>query len=162
MLNCVSLVGNLGADPELRNSQNGTAWTSLRMAVNEFYNGEQKTHWFSLTAFGKNAEIICQYCQKGSKIGIVGKLTTREWEDSNSGQKRTNVEIKVDQVELLNTQGQGQNQQNGNYQGNGQQNRNQGQQNRGNQNQNRGNQRQQNNAPPPPDDFPPANGDIPF
>lgn len=106
MHNSVSLIGNLGHDPELKNSSNGNAWSSFRIAVNDYGmnpasgQSEQLTYWFRCTCFGKNAENFAKFCQKGSKIGIVGKLVQRNYTDNN-GQQRESIEIKVDQMEFL-------------------------------------------------------------
>ncbi len=105
MHNVVSLIGNLGADPELRYLQDGKPVANIRLAVSDYYkdkNGErqQKTYWFTCVAWNKNAEVLSKYTQKGSKIAVIGKLTTREWEDQN-GNKRVNTEVIVNDIELL-------------------------------------------------------------
>ena len=104
MINTVALVGNLGQDPEIRYLPTGTAVVNLSIAVNEFYtsNGEkqQRTHWFRVVAFQRLAEIIAEYCVKGSKIGIRGQLTSRQWED-NDGNNRITVEVRARELELL-------------------------------------------------------------
>ncbi len=144
MHNIVSIIGNLGADPDIKYSANGTAIANLRIAVNDYRkdqngNSQQQTYWFSAVAFGKTAEIVGQFTSKGHKIGIIGKLVQREWEDQG-GNKRSSVEIRIDSVELLSGTGNGASQ--GQGQNNGYQNGQQGQRQQGGQ-QNRG-------APPPP------------
>ena len=172
MLNSVCLVGNLGADIDLRYSQgNGQAWGTVNLAVNEKYtdnlgNKTQRTHWFRLVMFGKTAEVAANYTSKGARIGIQGKLTTREWEDQNTGQKRSTVEIIVNSLELLggtnaNGNSQGEEPSQGQY-GSGNSNRQpQGQSQGQSQGQNRG--QQSNRQQPPPnaqhDDY---DDDIPF
>ena len=118
MLNRVIIVGNLGADPDIRYAQSGTAIANIRIAVNEKrkdQNGEtiENVHWFRVTAFGKTAEVIANYTSKGSRIGIDGKLTQRTWEDQ-SGNKRESIEIRAEAIELLSPS-----QQNGQSAGNG-------------------------------------------
>jgi single-strand DNA-binding protein len=105
MHNVVALVGNLGTDVEIRYSAAGSPWGTARLAVNDHYNDpqgqkQQKTYWFNIVFFGKNAEIAAQYANKGSKIGVIGKLTERTWEDKE-GNKRSTIEIRVDTLELL-------------------------------------------------------------
>jgi single-strand DNA-binding protein len=158
MHNVVALVGNLGTDVETRYSASGSPWGTARLAVNDHYNDaqgakQQKTYWFNIVFFGKNAEIASTYAGKGAKIGIIGKLTERVWED-NQGQKRSTIEVRVDTLELLGKPGGGQ--ENG-----GQQNRqpNNGQQNR-NQQRPPQTQGQTEELPPPPSDGP--DEEIPF
>jgi len=120
MFNSVAIIGNLGADPDIRYAASGTAIANIRLAVNDHRKDQQgntiqQTYWFTAVAFGKVAEVIGNYCQKGSKVGIQGKLVQREWEDQ-SGQKRSTVEIRIDSLELLgskngDSQGQHQGQQ---------------------------------------------------
>lgn len=149
MLNTVALVGRLGADPEIRYSQSGTAFANMRMAVNDWVNNEEKTYWFNMVAFGKTAENCGQYLKKGSQVGISGKLVQRAWTDKE-GRERQTVEIACNQVEFMSGNGNGNG---GNGQGKSQGNRNQGN-SQGAQN------RQQNNQPPEPP--PPIDDDIPF
>lgn len=102
-MNSVTLIGNLGADPEMIQLQNGTAVTNFRVAVNETYNSgnekTEKTHWFSVKAFGKIAEVVTQYLHKGAKVGIHGRLSYEEWE--KDGQKRSAVKIIADRIDFL-------------------------------------------------------------
>ena len=98
-LNKVQLIGNLGADPEVRFSQAGRAIANLRIATSESWrdqNGEpqERTEWHRVVVFGKPAEIAQQYVRKGSKVYIEGQLQTREWQDQ-TGQKRYTTEVIV-------------------------------------------------------------------
>jgi len=167
MFNRVMLIGNLGADPDIKFSGNGTAIANMRLAVNDNRkdaSGQtiQNTYWFTAVAFGKTAEVISSYCSKGSKVGIDGKLIQREWED-NSGQKRSSVEIRVDHIELLSGQNNGQSQ--GQGQGQGQQ---ANRQQPPPQNRPQGQQGGYGAPPPPPRGStqggykPPPDDDIPF
>jgi single-strand DNA-binding protein len=127
MLNSVCIAGNLGADPDLRYTQSGTAVANLNIAVNEHYkdsNGEpqKRTHWFRATAFGRTAEIAAEYLAKGSKVGIAGKLVQRTWQD-DQGNNRSLVEIRIDQLELLGNSNQGEHQGQNQRSGSGQQGR---------------------------------------
>lgn len=85
-LNSVSLIGNLGADPELRHSQGGTAVVNFNLATSESYKtkaGEkvEKTEWHKVVAFGKLAEIIAEYARKGTKVFVRGQLQTDKYDD---------------------------------------------------------------------------------
>ena len=105
MLNTVTLVGNLGQDPETRYSASGLAICNLSIAVSERYKdqsgeAQKRTHWFRATAFGRTAEIAQEYLQKGARVGISGQLIQRTWQDQNGG-NRSAVEIRINQLELL-------------------------------------------------------------
>jgi single-strand DNA-binding protein len=82
-MNKVILIGNLGRDPEIRYTANGTAVANFSIATTERYvkDGEKqdKTEWHSLVAWNRTAEIVGEYLHKGSKIAIEGKLQTRAW-----------------------------------------------------------------------------------
>jgi single-strand DNA-binding protein len=102
----VSLIGNVGADPEVRYTGDGKAVASLRVAVNESWRdkntGEkrERVEWVSVTAFGKLAEIIGEYVRKGSPIFITGKLRTEEYTDKE-GVKRWSTKVMADEMRLL-------------------------------------------------------------
>jgi len=105
MINTVTIVGNLGQDPEIRYTPNAVPVASFTIAVNEVYKGKdgqkvKKTHWFRVTAFQRLAEIVGQYCTKGSKVGIRGQLQYRQWQD-NEGINHNIVEILAKELELL-------------------------------------------------------------
>lgn len=99
-INKVILIGNVGGDPETRYLPNGNAVTNLTLATSDSWrdkqSGEQKerTEWHRVSFFGKIAEIVGQYVNKGSKLYIEGRLQTREWE--KDGVKRYTTEIVVD------------------------------------------------------------------
>jgi len=104
-VNKVILIGNLGADPDIRHTPNGTAVANFRIATNEVYtdrNGErvQRTEWHRVVAFGRLAEIVGQYLKKGKQVYVEGRLRTREWEDQN-GQRRFTTEIVCTQMVML-------------------------------------------------------------
>jgi single-strand DNA-binding protein len=105
MLNNVTLIGNLGQDPDVRYTQAGLAITNLSLAVSEHYKdasgeSQKRTHWFRATAFGRTAEVAGEYLKKGSKLGISGQLVYRTWQDDN-GNNRNAVEIRISQLQLL-------------------------------------------------------------
>lgn len=106
MINTVTLVGNLGADPEFRYTPAGTPVARFSVAVNEYWTdretGERRlrTNWFRVISFGRIAEIAGQYLTKGSKVAIRGRLRYREWED-REGNRRNLVEIRARELALL-------------------------------------------------------------
>lgn len=105
-VNKAILIGALGRDPEVRYLPNGDAVANLSIATNSSWKdkvtGERKTEteWHKLTAYGKLAEIISEYCKKGKSIYVEGRLKTRKWQDKE-GVERYTTEIVVDQMQLL-------------------------------------------------------------
>jgi single-strand DNA-binding protein len=98
-VNKVILIGNLGADPEIRHTQDGRAIANLRVATSESWrdkaSGErrEKTEWHRVVIFNENlAKIAEQYLKKGSKVYLEGSLQTRKWEDQQ-GQERYTTEV---------------------------------------------------------------------
>lgn len=147
MINKAILIGNLGADPEMRYTQNGTPVVSFTMATTERYknkDGEQveNTEWHKITAWQRLAEICGEYLSKGSRVYIEGKLQTRKWQDQD-GNDRYTTEIVAREMKMLSPKSEG-------GQGGGQQ-----------------QDRPQNNPPAPPEQDPfdsnaPTGGDVPF
>ena len=95
------ITGNLTRDPELRTTPNGASVCSFSVAVNRVYrdsNGEQKedVSFIDCSAWGKLGEMSNQYAKKGSGVLVSGRLDQRSWEDKTSGQKRSRVEIVVE------------------------------------------------------------------
>ncbi len=104
-VNKVILIGNLGADPEVRYLPSGEAVANLRIATTEKYkdrNGEQQeaTEWHRVSFFGKTAEICSQYLKKGSAVYVEGSIRTRKWQDQ-SGQDRYSTEVRGDRMQML-------------------------------------------------------------
>ncbi len=103
-LNKVMLIGNLGKDPEMRYTANGNAVTNFTMAVTRSYSGQEgrreETEWFTIVTWNKLAELLGQHLQKGRKVYVEGRLTTRSW-DGPDGQKRYRTEVVADQVLFL-------------------------------------------------------------
>jgi single-strand DNA-binding protein len=102
-VNKVILVGNLGADPEVRQTQDGRPIVNLRVATSENWRdkatGErrEKTEWHRVVIFNENlARVAEQYLKKGSKVYIEGQLQTRKWQDQ-SGQDRYSTEVVLQQ-----------------------------------------------------------------
>ncbi|MCL2025813.1 MAG: single-stranded DNA-binding protein [Leptospirales bacterium] len=103
-LNRVLLIGRLVRDPELRYTANGTAVASFSIANNKSYtsNNERREQasFFNCVAWGKLGELIVQYCKKGHRIGVEGRLQQRSWDDQ-SGNKRSVVEVVTDNIQFL-------------------------------------------------------------
>lgn len=103
-LNKVMLIGNLGADPEMRYTANGSAITTFRIAVSRGFTMEgerrEETEWFTVVTWNKLAELLGQHLQKGRKVFVEGRLTTRSW-DGPDGQKRYRTEVIANQVLFL-------------------------------------------------------------
>lgn len=108
-LNKVMIIGNLGADPEMRYTPNGDAITNFNVAVNESWtsNGEKKerTEWVRVVCWNKLAETTAQYLTKGRQVFVEGRLQTRSWEDQ-SGQKRYSTEVVASTVRFLGERGE--------------------------------------------------------
>jgi single-strand DNA-binding protein len=106
-VNKVLLVGNLGADPEVRYMPNGNAVANLRLATTEAWKDHQsgqqqeRTEWHTVVLFGKLGEIAGQYLKKGSKVYIEGRLQTRKWQDKTTGQDRYSTEIVGNEMQML-------------------------------------------------------------
>ena len=85
MVNKVVLIGNLGQDPEARQTNSGTTVTNFRLATNERrkVNDEWTDHteWHSVVCFGKTAENFAMYCRRGKQVYIMGRIQTRKWQD---------------------------------------------------------------------------------
>ena len=101
------ITGNLTRDPELRTTPNGATVCSFSVAVNRVYrdaSGEQKedVSFIDCSAWGKLGEMINQYAKKGSGVLVSGRLDQRSWEDKTTGQKRSRVEIVVEDFNFTN------------------------------------------------------------
>ncbi len=104
-LNKVMLIGNLGADPEVRSTGSGQSVATMRMATTEHWTDKtgqkaEKTEWHRVIAWGKQAELCKEYLTKGRQIYVDGKLQTREWTDKD-GNKRWTTEVVATRVLFL-------------------------------------------------------------
>lgn len=105
-VNKVILVGNLGADPEVRYMPNGDAVANIRLATTDRYkdkaSGDYKevTEWHRVSFFGRLAEIVSEYLKKGSSVYLEGRIRTRKWQGQD-GQDRYTTEIVADQMQML-------------------------------------------------------------
>ncbi len=98
-INKVTLMGSVGRDPEVRYTSEGTAVANFTMATNETWKGKdgekkEKTEWHRVVAWGKIAENMGEYVNKGDRLYIEGRIQTNEWEDKE-GSKRETKEINV-------------------------------------------------------------------
>ena len=103
--NKVQLIGNLGNDPEIVNLEGGTKLAKFSIATNETYKnakGEKvtDTQWHNVVAWGKTAEIVENYLNKGNEVAVEGKLTHRSYE-TKEGEKRYVTEIKCNELLML-------------------------------------------------------------
>ncbi|MFP4131686.1 MAG: single-stranded DNA-binding protein [Thiohalospira sp.] len=111
-VNKVILVGNLGADPEIRYTQNGSAVANLRLATSEQWRDKQtgenqeRTEWHRVVMFGRLGEIAGEYLKKGSKVYIEGKLQTRKWQ-AQDGSDRYSTEVVANEMQMLDSRGGG-------------------------------------------------------
>jgi single-strand DNA-binding protein len=104
-VNKVILVGNLGADPEMRYLPSGEAVANIRIATTDTWkdkdgNKQEATEWHRISFFGRQAEVCGQYLKKGSQIYVEGSIRTRKWQDKE-GQERYSTEIRGDRMQML-------------------------------------------------------------
>ena len=101
-LNCISLVGRAGRDPELRFFESGSAVANLTLAVNKASsNRDEEPDWFNIEIWDKQAQVAADYVRKGSLIGVVGRMTSEQWTDRSTGEKRSKSLVKVERLVLL-------------------------------------------------------------
>ncbi|MFM0099194.1 single-stranded DNA-binding protein [Paraburkholderia nemoris] len=109
-VNKVILVGNLGADPEVRYLPSGDALANIRLATTDRYkdktSGEMKeaTEWHRVVFFGRLAEIVNEYLKKGSSVYLEGRIRTRKWQ-AQDGTDRYSTEIVAEQMQMLGGRG---------------------------------------------------------
>ena len=119
-VNKVILVGNLGKDPEIKFTPNGTQVAKFSLATNERYKDkdgqwQDRTEWHNIVAWQKLAEIVGQYVKKGSKLYIEGRIRTDSWDDRETGQKKYRTEIVANDLVLLGGRGEGDSEGGGGY-----------------------------------------------
>jgi single-strand DNA-binding protein len=109
-LNLCQFIGRLGHDPEVKYTQNSTAFANISIACNDDYkdknSGElvKQTDWIRVTFFGRLAEVAGQYLKKGSQVYVSGKQVTRKWQDQD-GNDRYSTEIRADRLQMLGSAG---------------------------------------------------------
>ena len=117
-VNKVILLGNVGKDPEIKSLPSGATVANFSLATTERYkdkSGEwqDRTEWHNLVAYQRTAEIIRDYTEKGSKLYVEGKLSTRSWEDKESGKTIHRTEIVALDIGLLSSKNGGSGDRNG-------------------------------------------------
>jgi single-strand DNA-binding protein len=114
-INKVILIGNLGADPEVRFLPSGGAVANLRIATSESWKDkttgetQERTEWHTVVLFNRLGEIAGEYLKKGSKVYIEGSLRTRKWQDKTTGADRYTTEIVGNEMQMLDSRGAGSN-----------------------------------------------------
>ena len=109
-LNKVMLIGNLGADPEVRYTAGGSAIANIRLATAESWRDketgdmQERTEWHRVAFFGRLAEIAAEYLKKGSQVYIEGRIQTRKWNDKD-GTERYSTEIVANDMQMLGGRG---------------------------------------------------------
>ena len=112
-VNKVTIVGNMGNDPESRTFPNGDVVTNITVATSEKWKdkntGEdrERTEWHRIVFHRRLAEVAAQYLRKGSKVYIEGRLQTRKWQDKTTGADRFTTEIVAGEMQMLDSRGEG-------------------------------------------------------
>ena len=111
-LNRVQLIGNLGKDPEVKYTPQGTPVAKLTIATNERFKDkagewQDRTEWHNVVLWQRLAEIAGEYLKKGGKVFIEGRLQTRSWDDKQTGQKKYMTEVVASDLILLGGRGEG-------------------------------------------------------
>ena len=111
-VNKVILLGNVGKDPEIRSTGGGTMVANFSLATTDRQkdaqgNWQDRTEWHNIVAYARLAEIVRDYVKKGHKLFIEGRITTRSWDDKESGAKKYRTEIIVNDLSLLSGRDEG-------------------------------------------------------
>jgi single-strand DNA-binding protein len=111
-VNKVILIGNLGKDPEVKFTPQGTPVAKITLATNERFKDkdghwQDRTEWHNVVLWQRLAEIAGEYLKKGGKVYIEGRLQTRSWDDKTSGQKKYMTEVVASDLVLLGGRGEG-------------------------------------------------------
>ncbi len=109
-INKVILIGNLGKDPELKYTNNGTAVAKFSLATSDRFKDkagefQERTEWHNIVCWQRTAEIAAEYLKKGGKVYIEGRLHTDSWDDKETGQKKYRTEIVCNDLMLLGGRG---------------------------------------------------------
>ena len=110
MINKAILVGNLGADPEVRQTQTGSSVAIFNIATTSKWKDrdgqlQEQTEWHRIVAFGRLAEICGQYLRKGSKVYVDGRIQTQQWND-REGNKRFTTQVVAQEMKILDSRGE--------------------------------------------------------
>ena len=100
-INHVTLLGRIGADPELRSTKSGTAVVQLRLATDRpTKSGQSETDWHSVVVWRKTAEAVARYGAKGHRVHVTGRLQQHSWQ-TDSGELRSRTEVHASEVIFL-------------------------------------------------------------
>lgn len=105
-LNKIMVIGNITRDIELKYIPSGAAVCQFSVAVNRTWNNkagekQEETTFLDVEAWEKQAEVIAQYCKKGSSIYVEGRLKSEQWDDKATGQKRSKLKIHLEQFQFI-------------------------------------------------------------
>src|SRR5271165_6072060 len=108
----VLLIGNLGRDPEVKYSQQGTAIAQFSVATTERWRNkdgelQEHTEWFAVKTFGRRAEIVGENLHKGARVYLEGRKRTESWDDKQTGARHYRDLVYVDRIEFLDSRGSG-------------------------------------------------------
>jgi single-strand DNA-binding protein len=109
-VNKVTLIGNLGNDPELRSTQSGSAVANITLATSESWRDKEtqetkeRVEWHRVIFFGRLAEVVNEYLRKGSQVYVEGRIQTRKWQDKD-GNDRYTTEIVANEMQMLGSKG---------------------------------------------------------
>jgi single-strand DNA-binding protein len=111
-VNKVILLGNLGKDPEIKFLPSGQAVANFSIATTDRYKDkagewQDRTEWHNVVAYARTAEIVRDYVKKGNKLYVEGRLTTRSWDDKDTGKKVYRTEVVVNDLVLIGGRGDG-------------------------------------------------------
>ena len=101
MKSCVTGIARISRDPEVKFTANQTAVVDLGLVFDSGYGDRKKAVFIDGTCWGKTAEVAGEYLKKGSAVYVEAELDKDEWEDQNSGQKRTKIKLNVRTIQLL-------------------------------------------------------------
>ena len=101
-INHVTLLGRVGADPDLRSTKSGTAVVQLRLATDRYTkpNETTETDWHSVVVWSKTAEAVARYVAKGDRVHVTGRLLQQSWQ-TDSGERRSRTEVHANEVVFL-------------------------------------------------------------
>ena len=100
-INHVTLLGRVGADPELRSTKSGTAVVQVRLATDRYSkDGPAETDWHSVVCWGKTAEAVARYVGKGDRVHVTGRLQQHSWQ-TDAGERRARTEVHASEVIFL-------------------------------------------------------------
>lgn len=104
MINSVLIVGRVGQDPEMKYFESGKVKTSISLAVNRGSKNNEKTDWFRIELWDKQAELTGEYVKKGRLVAVEGRLEYNEWTDKD-GNKRENYFVRGSNIRFLGSKG---------------------------------------------------------